>query len=47
MKKFQKLLSLVLASLLLGQEARELADYVVSISSSLPYGVKELSYFDI
>ncbi|MDD6174221.1 MAG: CapA family protein [Firmicutes bacterium] len=32
---------------LFGQEARELADYVVSISSSLPYGVKELSYFDI
>ena len=32
---------------LFGKKARELADYVISISSSLKYGVKELSYFDI
>lgn len=32
---------------LFGEKACELADYVVSISGSLPYGVKKLSYFDV
>ena len=32
---------------LFGKKARELADFVLSLSSSLPYGVKKLDYFDM